>query len=97
MLKHKLCLDDISVESFSTDTNMDKAGTVKAHEVTDEIECGAATTFVHLCGGGASCFESCVVTHCAPQVTCTDFTHEYNKSCPPQATCVSPCHATAEC
>jgi hypothetical protein len=52
---------------------------------------------VHICGGGDSCFESCVVTHCAPQVTCTDFTHEYNKSCPPQATCVSPCHATAEC
>jgi hypothetical protein len=91
MQKHKLQLDDISVESFPTNTDNDSSETVKGYAETDEFECGdGGTIFTYICG-------SCIVTHCPPQVTCTDFTHVVNQTCPPQKTCGAQCPVTSTC
>lgn len=63
MRQHKLHLEDIQVESFSTDALNDPIGTVKGRDAdteTCEEECG--TLFTHIC-------QSCYDTDCPPH-TC---------------------------
>ena len=74
MRQFKLCLDDLAVESFNTNDEAMRGGTVKAHYQE-----------MYATEGGFTCVMD---TTCAPEHTCVMDTtcapeHTCNATCPP--------------
>lgn len=78
MRQHKLCLEDIQVESFALNAEGDTLGTVKGRDAdteTCEEECGTILTWI---------CNSCRDSNCPPQ-TCQTCGDVY--TCNPEHTC----------
>jgi hypothetical protein len=79
MRQHKLRLEDLAIESFSTTPTGSHRGTVKGHA---EAEPGTIFSWCNTCDG-----FTCEYNHtCAPQLTCV-----MDTTCAPEYTCTPDC------
>jgi hypothetical protein len=85
MRQHKLRLDDLFVETFSTIAEDGHRGTVNGHQEYETMAEGCDSTNQFTCMANQTCYPqfTCVAGQtCDPQFTCVD-----NQTCKPDLTC----------